>query len=83
MKTSQDMGLMNRLAAYVREKGDCSMGEVEIELSVKAWKQYWLHRTFGDFFPDVDLRRGRWFLKPIAENTQVPLVTQDVLSTKR
>jgi hypothetical protein len=88
MKTSRDMGVMGRIAAYIRDKGECSMGEVEIQLYVPAWKQYWLYRTFKEFYKDVELKRGTWRFKAETLNVKpeqlepAPNVAQDILSVQ-
>ena len=74
------MGLMNRLVEYVRQRGECSMGEVEVQLGVPIWKQYVLARAYRDFFQDVRLERSRWRLTAIKEPVVVPLTAQDSLS---
>ena len=74
------MATMSRLVAYVRQKEDCSMGEIDIQLGISTWKQYALFRAFKEFFPDVELMRSRWRLRLIPEPTVVPIVAQDTLT---
>jgi hypothetical protein len=81
-RMSRDMGIMSRIADYVRQKGEVSMGEVELQLYVPGWKQYVVHRMYGRMFPDVELYRGTWHLRPIPPETVVPPLAQDTLSAK-
>ena len=73
------MATMSKLVAYVRQKEDCSMGEIDIQLGISTWKQYALFRAFKEFFPDVELTRSRWRLRLLSEPTIVPIVKQDTL----
>jgi len=34
---ASNMGLMNRLVKYVRQRGECSLGEVEVQLGIPIW----------------------------------------------
>ena len=79
MKTS-NMGLMNRLVEYVRHRGKCFLGEVEVQLGMPIRKQYVLARAYRDFFQDVILERSRWRLIAIKEPVVVPLTSQNSLS---
>jgi len=79
LKTS-NMGLMNRLVEYVRQRGECSLGEVEVQLGIPVWKQYVLARAYRDFFQDVRLERSRWRLTVIKEPVVVPLTSQNSLT---
>jgi len=79
VKTS-NMGLMNRLVEYVRQRGECSLGEVEVQLGIPIWKQYVLARAYRDFFHDVRLERSRWRLITIKEPVVVPLTSQNSLT---
>ena len=74
------MGLMNRIVEYVRQKGECSLGEIEVQLNIPIWKQYVLARAYKDFFLDVRLERSRWRLTTLKEPVIVPLTSQDALS---
>jgi len=88
MRASRDMGVMKRIADYVRDKFECSMGQVEIELYIPAWKQYWLYRTFKEFYKDVELKRGTWRFKIETLDAKpeqlepAPSVAQDILSVQ-
>jgi hypothetical protein len=79
MKVS-NMALMNRIVEYVREKGDCSLGEIEVQLNIPVWKQYVLARAYRDFFHDVKLERSRWRHLSVKEPVVTPLTSQDALS---
>jgi len=74
------MGMMNRIVEYVRQKGECSLGEIEVQLDIPIWKQYVLARAYKDFFQDIRLERSRWRLTAIKEPVVVPLTTQNALS---
>jgi len=58
VKTS-NMGLMNRLVEHVRQAGEGSLRKVEIQLSIRIWKQYVLAEAYRNFFQDVRLERSR------------------------
>jgi hypothetical protein len=73
------MGLMNRITTYVRQKDECSLGEIEIQLDIPIWRQYVLARAYGDFFDDVKLIKSRWRLVTMKEPTIVPVVSQECL----
>jgi len=74
------MGLMNRLVEYVRQRRECSLGEVEVQLGIPVWKQYVLARAYRDFFQDVRLERSRCRLIVTREPVVVPLTSQNSLS---
>jgi hypothetical protein len=82
MRASRDMADMNRIAAYVRDKGECSMGEISLQLDIPVQRQYVLHRAYKRFFLDLELRRGDWRTKLVPENAVTPKISQDVLSAK-
>jgi len=71
---------MNRLVEYVRPRGECSLGKIEVQLGIPVWKQYVLARAYRDFFQDVTLERSRWRLITIKEPVVVPLTSQNSLS---
>lgn len=73
------MATMSKLVAYVRQKDECSMGEIDIQLGISTWKQYTLYRAFKEFFPDVELYRSRWRLRLLPEPVVVPMVQQETL----
>jgi len=74
------MGLMNMLVEYVRQRGECSLGEVEVQIGIPIWKQYALARAYRDFFQDVKLEHSRWRFTVIKEPVMVPLTTQNSLT---
>jgi hypothetical protein len=76
-----NIALMNRIVAHVRDKGgDVSMGEIELEVHVPVWKQYWLARAYRDYFLDIRLEESRWEINAVKGNGIVPPQTQDILS---
>ena len=79
-RMSKDMGIMSRIADYVRKKGDCCMGEIDLQLYIPMWKQYVVYRGYGSMFPDVELHRGAWRLRPVPKETITPSIAQDQLS---
>jgi hypothetical protein len=79
-KLKKNLGMMNRIAELVRGKGECSLGEIEIELNISIWKQYELDRAYREYFKDVRLVKGSWQLITAKEPLIVPLNRQDTLS---
>jgi len=80
VKASRDLATMNRIVAYVRNKFEASMGEIDIALGIPVWKQYVLARSFREYFPDVVLSRSRWRNRVLTEPTVVPASRQNTLS---
>jgi len=80
IKSFSNMGLVNRLVEYVRQRGECSMGEVEVQLGIPIWKQNVLARAYRALFQDVRLERSRWRLTVVREPVMTPLTSQDILS---
>jgi len=74
------MGPMNMLVEYVRQRGECSLGEVEVPIGIPIWKQYVLARAYRDFFQDIRLERSQWRLIAIKEPVVVPLTSQNSLT---
>ena len=78
--STKDKTLMAKIDEYLENKSECSMGEIEEELGIKLWKQYWLYRAYHDYFPATELvaSRWRWNLKALTKPR--PGSSQDVLS---
>jgi len=81
MNWNPRMARVNRLVTFVRSKGECSMGEVEVELGIPMSTQYAIARGYKEFFPDIRLRRSTWMVVPVEAPVAVPLVRQDNLSS--
>lgn len=69
------------IATYLSKKLSCSMGEIEEQLGISIQNQYNLFRAYKEFFPGLELSKGRWAMtyEPIAA---IPATDQDVLSAK-
>jgi len=80
VRASTNIGAMNRIVGYVRDKGQASMGEIEVQLSVSVWKQYELYRAYREFYQDIRLAKGYWRTLALKEPVVIPLVSQDSLS---
>jgi len=74
--------LMAQVDRYLQDKSECSMGEIEEELGIPIWKQYWLYRAYSDFFPATQLVNSRWKWNIRALENPVPKSSQDILSSK-
>jgi len=78
-KQSRNMGKWNTIVAYVRKRGECSMGEIEVELGYSWGEQYGLFGAFKDYAKDIILTRRRWHLVTITEPVIVPATPQEIL----
>jgi len=74
--------LMFQIDKYLENKSECSMGEIEEELSIPLQKQYLLYRAYRDFFPAIKLQDGRWTWDYKQLEHPVPATSQDALSGK-
>ena len=79
MTEAQRMAL---ITTFVVQRGECSLGEIALELHIPISTQYELYRAFKDLYPTVELVRSRWRYKELREPLPTPRIPQDVLSAK-
>jgi GH25 family lysozyme M1 (1,4-beta-N-acetylmuramidase) len=79
--------LLAKIVAYVQDTvgtiGYCTMGQIEEELQISISKQYWLYRSYGDYYPSIELKRGRWRGTNYSKTVEVvPSTSQQLLSSE-
>jgi hypothetical protein len=74
---------MARITSYVVQKGECTLGEIELELHIPISTQYELYRAFKEHYPMVELVRSRWRYKELKELVPAPQTRQDILSAQK